>query len=157
MVKPSSSLLPLLLSALRIPCFSSSSMASSLMLCSFFSLFLTRWFFLTGPHKLLVVHPSPIFFQHARLPCTSFFVISFPVPTQPSTAQSFLLTGSRGSMGPKLHLSTELPFLSLFGATQSQHSSDTSQCHSTSFRGTFSFQNCLSNKHKKPYLPKTAV
>jgi len=136
MAKPSS-LLPPLLAVLLFYAFHPFHLPAwlpSLML--FFSFFLTCWFFLTGPPELLILQPSAISFLHASLPRISFFVIPFKM-TQSSTAQSFLLTGSRSSLDQKLHLSTLLPFLSPFGAPQSQHSSDTSQCHSTSVRVIF--------------------
>lgn len=139
MAKPSSLLPPLLL---LLRCFCSTHSILFIfqhgfqVWCYFFSFFLTCWIFLTGPPKLLILQPPPIFFLHASLPRISFFVIPFEM-TQSSTAQSFLLTGSRSSMGQKLHLSTLQPFLSPFGAPQSQHSSDTSQCHSTSVRVIF--------------------
>lgn len=136
MVKPSSLLPPLLL---LLRCFCSTHSIPFIfqhgfqVWCYFF--FLTCWIFLTGPPKLLILQPSPFFFLHSSLPRISFFVIPFKM-TQSSTAQSFFVTGS-STMGQKLHLSTLLPFLSPFGAPQSQHSSDTSQCHYTSVRGIF--------------------
>jgi len=128
MAKPSSLLPPLLL----LRCFCSTHSFPFIfqhgfqVWCYFFFFFLNVLDLLTGPPKLLILQPSSIFFLHASLPRISFFVIPFEM-TQSSTVQSFFVTGS-SSMGQKLHLSTLLPFLSPFGASQSQHSSDTSQC-----------------------------
>lgn len=75
----------------------------------FFHLIPTCWFFLTGPHKLLILHPYPVFFLHVLFQHISS-EMSLSLSTQPSAEQPFFLTGSsRSSRGPSFHPPATFP------------------------------------------------
>lgn len=139
-------------SVLRIPSFSSSSMASKFDdIFSFFNvLALFNWSSQTS-HPLTFSHLLP-----TRKSATHF-LLCYSLRDDPVLHSAvILLTGSRRSVGQKLHLSTLLPFLSPFGAPNPntvviQASVTPLQSESSSF------PDCLSNKQRKPYLHKAAI